>query len=113
MAISHNAILQVFFISLVVSTTSVTISETKPFEKMRRFLKDRCGWLGHLVGCPYCVSHYISGLLVLIYRPKIIEGFFLLDYIMTVFVVVALATFWSLVICICLSAIEDLGASKE
>lgn len=55
---------QLFAVSAVVMGLSYTIAK----EEMFRGLRDRCGgrstWLGYLVTCPYCLSHWVAFLIV-------------------------------------------------
>ena len=55
---------QLFAVSAVVMGLSYTIAK----EEMFRGLRDRCGgrdtWLGYLVSCPYCLSHWVAFLIV-------------------------------------------------
>ena len=55
---------QLFAVSAVVMGLSYTIAK----EEMFRGLRDRCGgrdtWLGYLVSCPYCVSHWVAFVIV-------------------------------------------------
>jgi len=55
---------QLFAVSAVVMGLSYTIAK----EEMFRGLRDRCGgrstWLGYLVSCPYCLSHWVAFVIV-------------------------------------------------
>ncbi|MGZ3439809.1 MAG: DUF1360 domain-containing protein [Polyangia bacterium] len=55
---------QLFAVSAVVMGLSYTIAK----EEMFRGLRERCGgrdtWLGYLVSCPYCLSHWVAFLIV-------------------------------------------------
>jgi hypothetical protein len=55
---------QLFAVSAVVMGLSYTVSK----EEMFRPLRDRCGrksgWLGYLVSCPYCLSHWVAFVIV-------------------------------------------------
>jgi uncharacterized membrane protein len=55
---------QLFAVSAVVMGLSYTIAK----EEMFRTLRARCGgretWLGYLVSCPYCLSHWIAFIVV-------------------------------------------------
>jgi len=55
---------QLFAVSAVVMGLSYTVSK----EEMFRSLRDRCGhrsgWLGYLVSCPYCLSHWVAFVIV-------------------------------------------------
>ena len=55
---------QLFAVSAVVMGLSYTIAK----EELFRGLRDRCGgrgtWLGYLVSCPYCLSHWVAFIIV-------------------------------------------------
>jgi hypothetical protein len=55
---------QLFAVSAVVMGLSYTIAK----EEMFRGLRDRCGgrdtWLGYLLSCPYCLSHWVAFIIV-------------------------------------------------
>ena len=55
---------QLFAVSAVVMGLSYTIAK----EEMFRGLRDRCGgrdtWLGYLLSCPYCLSHWVAFIVV-------------------------------------------------
>ena len=51
-------------VSLVVMGLSHTIARERLFAPLRRALGGHDTWLGYLVSCPYCVSHWIAFLLV-------------------------------------------------
>jgi uncharacterized membrane protein len=55
---------QLFAVSAVVMGLSYTIAKEEMFHGFR----DRCGgrgtWLGYLVSCPYCLSHWVAFVIV-------------------------------------------------
>jgi hypothetical protein len=51
-------------VSLVVMGLSHTIARERLFAPLRQALGGRDTWLGYLVSCPYCVSHWLAFLLV-------------------------------------------------
>jgi hypothetical protein len=51
-------------VSLVVMGLSHTIARERLFAPLRRALGGHDSWLGYLVSCPYCVSHWMAFLLV-------------------------------------------------
>jgi hypothetical protein len=53
-----------FAVSAVVMGLSYTIAKEKIFEPLRDALGGRETWLGYLVSCPYCCSHWIAFVLV-------------------------------------------------
>jgi uncharacterized membrane protein len=55
---------QLLAVSLVVMGLSHTIARERICEPLRRRLGGRETWLGYLVSCPYCVSHWLAMILV-------------------------------------------------
>ncbi len=55
---------KVLSVSVVVMGLSYTIARERLFAPLRRALGGRETWLGYLVSCPYCVSHWVAFLLV-------------------------------------------------
>lgn len=55
---------QLFAVSAVVMGLSYTVAKEELFRRFR----DRCGgretWLGYLVSCPYCLSHWVAFIIV-------------------------------------------------
>jgi uncharacterized PurR-regulated membrane protein YhhQ (DUF165 family) len=57
-------LLKIALVSAVVMGISHTIAMEKIFHPLRRRLGGMHTWLGQLVSCPYCVSHWIAFVLV-------------------------------------------------
>jgi len=55
---------KVLTVALVVMGLSHTIARERLFAPVRRALGGRETWLGYLVSCPYCVSHWVAFMLV-------------------------------------------------
>jgi hypothetical protein len=53
-----------FAVSAVVMGLAQTLAKEKIFEPLRERLGGRETWLGYLVSCPYCASHWIAFALV-------------------------------------------------
>src|SRR5947209_1647620 len=51
-------------VSLVVMSLAHTIAKERLFEPLRNALHGQETWLGYLVSCPYCVSHWIAFVVV-------------------------------------------------
>lgn len=58
------SLVQLFAVSLVVMGLAHTLTRERIGEPLRRRLGGKETWLGYLVSCPYCVSHWIAFLLV-------------------------------------------------
>ncbi len=81
-----------------VSTISYTVTSTRVFREPREWLIRKTfkhedgekGLLGEMVSCPYCFSHWVTYLLVALYRPALVSsGIWLLDLLVTAWVIVA------------------------
>ena len=100
--------LTIIFLALAASAISVTITRGKVFEGVRTFVKGHNKWGGDLISCSYCTSHWVSFVLTAIYQPRLIESrFYLVDVILSAFVIIAIAS-WSSVLILKLLGFEDL-----
>ena len=59
-----SGIAQLLAVSLVVMGLSHTIARERMFAPLRRKLGGNDTWLGYLVSCPYCVSHWVAFIVV-------------------------------------------------
>lgn len=55
---------QLFAVSAVTMGISYTLSRERLFAPLRAWLGGKETWLGYLVSCPYCASHYVAFVLV-------------------------------------------------
>ena len=55
---------QLFAVAAVVMGMAQTITKERIFEPLREKLGGKETWLGYLVSCPYCASHYLAFVLV-------------------------------------------------
>jgi len=55
---------QLFAVSAVVMGLSYTIAKEALFAPLRNRCGGRETWLGYLVSCPYCVSHWVAFIVV-------------------------------------------------
>ena len=82
---------QVAVLALATSAISVTISKARLFASLREWIASRNEWLGDLVSCSYCTSHWVAIALIAIYRPVLVPQWMPLDFLVSVFGVVAIA----------------------
>ena len=89
----------VALLSLVSASIAFTLSEAAAFAGTREWAK---GWnprLGKLASCGYCLGHWMAFGLVAVYRPRLFQGWWLLDYFLTALVIAWLAAFQWAVLC--------------
>lgn len=82
---------QILFLALAVSAISTTISLSSLFAPLRRWCRRRSKWLARLVSCAYCSSHWVAFIAVAWYHPRVMGGWWLADWVVVVFAVVAIA----------------------
>lgn len=77
----------IIYLSFVTAAISFTVTETKIFKPLREWIKKKSTFLGDLLSCGYCLGHWVAFVLVAIYRPKLFESWWLLDYFLTALVI--------------------------
>jgi hypothetical protein len=90
---------QIVYLSLVTASISFTVAETKISKPLRGWVKKQNAFLGELVSCGYCFCHWMAFALVAVYRPKLFEFWWLLDYFLTAVVIAWLAAFQWTALC--------------
>lgn len=86
-----TAMYQVVVLALATAAISTTISKGRIFVSARKWIIERNEWLGKLVSCSYCASHWVALVFVAIYRPILIQQWFIVDFFVSVFSVVAIS----------------------
>ncbi|HSI21265.1 MAG TPA: DUF1360 domain-containing protein [Verrucomicrobiae bacterium] len=84
----------ILYLALAVSALAVTVSKGKVFIPFREKVAKWSSWWGELITCPYCLSHWLALVLVLIYQPRPVQSnIYLLDLLVSTMVVVAISAF--------------------
>jgi hypothetical protein len=81
----------VIYLSVVTASVSFTVTETKLFKGFREWLNGKSSFLGDLMSCGYCFGHWVAFALVAVYKPRLFESWWLLDYFLTIIVIAWLA----------------------
>lgn len=87
------------YLSLITASISFTVSESKLFSLFREWAKQRFSYLGEVLSCGYCLGHWVAFGLVAIYRTKLFEFWWLLDYFLTALAIAWLAAVQWAVMC--------------
>lgn len=86
-------------LAIAAGTAATTITKAKAFQWLRLALKARSKWLGYLVSCPYCTSHWLVFALQAVYQLRLVQSSFaVVDVVVSSFVVIGAAAFvsWAL-----------------
>jgi uncharacterized Zn-finger protein len=65
---------------------AMTISKASIFEQARVWLDQESNWLGDLVACPYCTSHWVALAAIVAFQPRPVETpWYVIDMIVAMF----------------------------
>lgn len=82
----------IIYLGVANGMISLLIAKSKFFEKLRDYFFDRGHDFVHeLLSCPYCVSHWVA-IAMMFWKPLITHSMFVLDYLVSMFVMIAIAT---------------------
>jgi hypothetical protein len=83
---------EIVWLALATAALSLTVAKTHAFEWLRTWVFARSDFLGELLSCHYCMSHWFALGLVAVYRPVVVSsGIILFDLAVSVFALVALS----------------------
>lgn len=75
---------------LAIAAISLTVTKANVSRPLRDRMALRSKWLGELVSCPFCFSHWLAFAAVAAYRqPLVSSGFLVLDLFVTAMAMVA------------------------
>jgi hypothetical protein len=95
----ESSLIQLVLLSMANASISFTVAETKLFKPLRERVGGHSAFLGELFSCGYCLGHWTAFALVAIYRPRLFEIGFLLDYFLTALVLAWLSAFQWVLLC--------------
>jgi hypothetical protein len=88
---NFEGLYQVVVLALAIAAISVTTAKSRIFASARSWINERNEWLGELASCQYCTSHWLALVFVAIYRPVIIKQWIIVDLLVSLFSMVAIA----------------------
>ena len=91
-------ILKLVLCAAAAASISMTLTKAKVFSPLRQAVKAKSKFLGDLFSCPYCMSHWVSFLLVLVFQPRPIQVWLPVDLLLSAFIMVALAPLFAYLI---------------
>lgn len=74
-------------LSLIVASITYTVTRSNIFASFRLLVKHFSPKLGELVSCGYFFGHWVSFVIVGLYRYRVVEGLGILDYFLTALLV--------------------------
>jgi len=97
------------YLSMVTAALSFLAAESSVFAPVREWAAKKHALLGKLASCCYCLGHWVAFILAALYKPRLFELWWLLDYVLTALAVAWLAAFQSMLLCVLMNA----GEKKE
>lgn len=88
-----NEFVKLAFLSLPCAGISVTISRAKVFGGLRGWLKEHMSFIGELISCPYCTSHWVAFVLLLFYFPRLLSVWVPVDFLVSMMALVTMTAF--------------------
>ena len=90
---------EIILLSFINASISFTVSESKIFQPLRDWCNKKSIFIGSILTCGYCLGFWVAFALVAIYRPKLFELLWLLDYFLTALVIAWLSAFQWVIMC--------------
>lgn len=90
---------EVLLLSLATASISFTVTESRLFAPFRGLVCRVHPKLGELLSCGYCLGHWVAFALTAIYRPRLMDAWWPLDYFLTALVIAWLAGVQWILIC--------------
>lgn len=102
-----DLLLEMLFISLAISSISMTITKSMAMKWLRNRVSKLGPWFKKLINCPYCCTHWLSFIIVgLVY---FLEAYPLHTIILMPFGIVTISSIGSLLITWLFLALDELG----
>lgn len=86
-----HEIMKVLWLGIATGAISMVISKSALLNKFHDWLEPRAPFLEEMLSCPWCTSHWVALFFTLIYHPLLIDGFFPIDYLVSIMVMVVIA----------------------
>ena len=94
----------VIVLGIATGAISLFLTKSTLLNGFHEWIEKKSAFLGEMLNCPWCTSHWVAGFFTLIYRPLLLDWgwrpawmypanflFIPVDYAVTIFVMVAIA----------------------
>lgn len=101
--------MEVMIICLAISSISLTLSKSYIGKILVAWAFKRSEIFGELMSCHYCLAHWLALIFYAVYQPSLIEGYFIVDAIISIFAMITIATIISCIITTLMNLTNYLG----
>jgi hypothetical protein len=107
MNLSTDLIFDWVVAACVTATITLTISRALIFSPLRKFLSSRVPFLGDLVNCPYCLSHWVAFLIATIFyeHVRLYSSNYVVNLLIGAFTIIPLSAVFMAIIFKCIDTI--------
>ena len=100
--LASNGLMMVV-LSMATAAIDMTVSKASIFEGFREWVEKRSDWFSEMIGCPYCLSHWVAFGMVALYQPVLLRcvlakvhwGFVVVDLFVSAMAIVMMASYFS------------------
>jgi Protein of unknown function (DUF1360) len=86
-----DILFKVLVLGIATGAISLVLTKSTVFNFLHDWLEAKVPFLGEMLNCPWCTSHWIALFFTLIYRPLLVNVFAPVDYLVTIMVMVVIA----------------------
>lgn len=93
-----DAVVKVIWLGIATGAISLLLTKASIFNFLHDWLEKRAPFLGEMLSCPWCCSHWVALFFTLIYHPLLISSgahlawlFIPIDFLVTIMVMVVIA----------------------
>jgi len=87
-----HEIMTVLWLGIATGAISLVISKSALLNGFHDWLEPRAPFLEEMLSCPWCTSHWVGLFFTLVYRPLLVDLWRPIDYIVTLMVIVTIAS---------------------
>lgn len=84
-------VFQIVVLGVATGAISMVLTKSTVLNFMHDWLEAKIPFLGEMLNCPWCTSHWVALFFVLVYRPQLINGWYPVDYLVSLFVIVVIS----------------------
>lgn len=92
LTLAEGQVCSLLVLAVGVAAAALTIAKGKIFSPLRLWLLEHFPWIGKLVSCSYCLSHWLAAFTIIAVGPFRWTGLLLLDGLITTFSLIGFAS---------------------
>jgi len=82
----------VLWLGIATGAISLLVTKSTIFNPVHNWLEKHASFIEELLSCPWCTSHWVALFFTLIYHPLLVDLWRPVDYLVTIMVMVTIAS---------------------